>query len=278
MITARADVVGSLLRPPALLDARRLLAAGEIEPAAFKRIEDRAVDEALALQVQAGMQVVTDGEMRRESFQSQMTEAVDGFGAYDIDAFLWGEWHGTGAVGDKATARPAGLGVVAPLRRKRHLSVEEWVYMRARTDRTVKVTIPSPSLWANFWSPERSKEAYPTLDQFLEDVARILREEVEELVRLGATYINSMPPTTLCCSIRRRARSTSSRDGTSTGGWRAASSWTTTCSGTTRGHVRVPPLPGQPGQPVAHVRLVQSDRTAGLRRRPRPAPDAGVRR
>ncbi len=194
MITARADVVGSLLRPPALLDARRLFVAGEIEPAAFKRIEDHAVDDALALQVQAGMPVVTDGEMRRESFQSQMTEAVDGFGEYDIDAFLWGEWHGTGAVGDRATARPAGLGVVAPLRRKRHLSVEEWVYMRARTDRTVKVTIPSPSLWANFWSPERSKEAYPTLDQFLEDVAQILREEVEELVRLGATYIQLDAP------------------------------------------------------------------------------------
>ncbi|MDQ3327916.1 MAG: cobalamin-independent methionine synthase II family protein [Chloroflexota bacterium] len=194
MITARADVVGSLLRPPELLEARKLLASGEIEAAAFKRVEDRAVDEALALQVAAGMPVVTDGEMRRESFQSQMTEAVDGFGEYDIDAFLWGEWHGEGGVGDKATARPPGLGVVRPLRRKRHLCAEEWVYMRARTEQTVKITIPSPSLWANFWSPDLSKEAYPTLDHFLEDVARILREEVEELVRLGATYIQLDAP------------------------------------------------------------------------------------
>jgi 5-methyltetrahydropteroyltriglutamate--homocysteine methyltransferase len=56
------------------------------------------------------------------------------------------------------------------------------------------VTLPSPSLFANFWSPEASGAAYPTLDAFLEDVARILREEVEELVRLGATYVQLDAP------------------------------------------------------------------------------------
>jgi 5-methyltetrahydropteroyltriglutamate--homocysteine methyltransferase len=56
------------------------------------------------------------------------------------------------------------------------------------------VTLPSPSLYASFWSPELSREAYPTLDGFLEDVAEILREEVEELVRLGATYIQLDAP------------------------------------------------------------------------------------
>jgi 5-methyltetrahydropteroyltriglutamate--homocysteine methyltransferase len=80
------------------------------------------------------------------------------------------------------------------LRRRRFLSLEEFVYARARTDRTIKVTLPSPSLYANFWSPELSMEAYPTLDDFLEDVAEILREEVEELVRLGATYIQLDAP------------------------------------------------------------------------------------
>src|SRR5918997_6141901 len=68
---------------------------------------------------------------------------------------------------------------------------------RARTDHTIKITLitlPSPSLYANFWSPEFSGEAYPTLDGFLEDVAEILREEVEELVRLGATYIQLDAP------------------------------------------------------------------------------------
>jgi 5-methyltetrahydropteroyltriglutamate--homocysteine methyltransferase len=194
VITARADVVGSLLRPPELLEARRRLAEGGISTPEFKRVEDRAVDWAISLQERTGLPVVTDGEMRRESFQSQMVEAVEGFGEHTIDAYLWGEWHGDEAVGERAIERPATLGVVGKLRRRRFLSLEEFVYARARTDRTVKVTLPSPSLYANFWTPELSKEAYPTLDDFLEDVAEILREEVEELARLGATYIQLDAP------------------------------------------------------------------------------------
>jgi 5-methyltetrahydropteroyltriglutamate--homocysteine methyltransferase len=91
VVTARADVVGSLLRPPELLEARERYAAGGLSAAEFKRIEDRAVDWAIGLQERAGLSVVTDGEMRRESFQSQMVEAVEGFGEHDIDAWLWGE-------------------------------------------------------------------------------------------------------------------------------------------------------------------------------------------
>jgi 5-methyltetrahydropteroyltriglutamate--homocysteine methyltransferase len=192
--TARADVVGSLLRPQELLDARERYASGGLSAAEFKRIEDRAVDWAIGLQERAGLDVVTDGEMRRESFQSQMVEAVEGFGEHDIDAWLWGEWHGDGAVGDKTTERPQTLGVVGKLRRRRHLSVEEFVYARGRTEKTVKVTLPSPSMYANLWSPELSAEAYPTLDLFLEDVAQILREEVEELARLGVEYIQLDAP------------------------------------------------------------------------------------
>ncbi len=194
MLTTRADVVGSLLRPPELLEAARRHAAGEVSDAEFKRVEDRAVDWAIELQERAGLQIVTDGEMRRESFQSQLVEAVEGFGEHTIDAWLWGDWHGDASVGDRALERPASLGVFGKLRRRRHLSVEEFVYARARTGKTVKVTLPSPSLYANLWSPELSREAYPTLDDFLEDVAEILREEVEELARLGATYIQLDAP------------------------------------------------------------------------------------
>ncbi len=189
MITARADVVGSLLRPPELLAAQEDLAAGRIGRAEFKRIEDRAVDACVALQEEAGLEVVTDGEMRRLSFQSQLAEAVEGFGEWDVDAFLWGEWRGDEAVGDKATERPPELGVVEKLVRRRHLSAEEFTYARARANATIKVTLTSPSLFANLWSPELSKAAYPTLESFLEDVTKILREEVEELVRLGCAYI-----------------------------------------------------------------------------------------
>ena len=194
MIAAHADVVGSLLRPPELLEAQRDHAAGRITDAQFKAIEDRAVDQAVALQEAAGLEVLTDGEMRRMSFQSQMTQAVDGFGAWDLDAFLWGEWHGAEAVGDWSGARPAELGVVGKLKRKRHLCAEEFVYLRARTARIPKVTLPSPGLFANFWSPERSIGAYASIEEFLADVVAILRQEVEELARLGATYIQIDAP------------------------------------------------------------------------------------
>ena len=194
MITAHTDVVGSLLRPSELLRAREELTAGRITPVAFKEIEDRAVDGAVRLQEDAGIEVVTDGEMRRLSFQSQMTEAVQGFGSWDLDAFLWGEWHGVEGAEDWRRERPADLGVVGKLVRKHHLSAEEFVYLRALTRRVPKITLPSPGLFVNFWSPEASQDAYPTLDSFLADVVRILREEVEELVRLGAVYIQIDAP------------------------------------------------------------------------------------
>jgi 5-methyltetrahydropteroyltriglutamate--homocysteine methyltransferase len=192
VLEARTDVVGSLLRPAELLDARSRLARGELAPPAFKRIEDAAVDSALRLQEDAGLEVVTDGELRRLSFQSQMTAAVEGFGDWDLDAFVWGEWR-SDEYGSTRRDRPP-IAVEAPLRRKRFLSAEEFTYVRGRTDRIVKVTLPSPSLFANFWDPERSSGAYPSLEAFLADVAGILREEVDELVRLGATYIQLDAP------------------------------------------------------------------------------------
>ncbi len=189
MIVAHTDVVGSLLRPPELLCARDELMTGRMTAAAFKEIEDRAVDWAVALQEEAGLEVITDGEMRRLSFQSQMTEAVQGFGSWDLDAFLWGDWRGVEGADDWQRERPTNLGVVDKLVRERHLSAEEFVYLRAHTRCVPKVTLPSPGLFVNFWSPEISRSAYPTLDGFLADVVRILREEVEELARLGASYI-----------------------------------------------------------------------------------------
>jgi len=197
MTELRADVVGSLLRPPELLRAREDFAAGKISSAEFKAVEDRAVDSAVALQEEAGLAVATDGEMRRLSFQSQMTEAVEGFGPYDLNAFLWGDWHGEVGVGDRRTERPAFLGVVGKLSRRRHLSAEEFTYLRARTNGKSlipKITLPSPTLFVNFWPTNRRVEAYPNLEAFLSDVVDILRGEVEELVRLGATYIQIDAP------------------------------------------------------------------------------------
>ena len=192
MLDARTDVVGSLLRPPYLLEAQEKLDNGELTPSAFKRVEDKAVDDALELQEEAGLAVVTDGEMRRLSFQSQLPAAVEGFAEWDLDAFLWGEWH-SDELGELRVERPQ-LAVEHTLRRKRSLATEEFVYARGRTDLVVKVTLPSPSLFANFWDPERSKVAYRNLEDYLADVAELLREEVDELVRLGAVYIQLDAP------------------------------------------------------------------------------------
>ncbi|KPV39624.1 methionine synthase [Thiohalorhabdus denitrificans] len=196
MITAHTDVVGSLLRPAELLRAREERAAGRLDAPAFKAVEDAAVDGAVRLQEEAGMAVATDGEMRRLSFQSQMTEAVEGFGEWDLDAFLWGNWQGDAETGDWSRERPTRLGVEGRLRRRRFLSVEELVYLRARVGpgTVPKVTLPSPSLFASFWDPERSAGAYPTLEAFLADVTDLLREEVAELARLGARYLQLDAP------------------------------------------------------------------------------------
>ncbi len=194
MITAHTDVVGSLLRPPELLDARERYDRGDMPAAEFKRLEDAAVDAAVALQEEAGLDVVTDGEMRRLSFQSGLPDAVDGFGEVPLDAYLWGEWHGDDAVGDRATERPARLGVKERLRARRSIAGEELTYLRGRTTRIPKITLTSPSLYANLWSPDVSRDAYPTLDGFLEDVVAIMCDEVRELARLGATYLQLDAP------------------------------------------------------------------------------------
>lgn len=194
MIGVHADVVGSLLRPKRLLRARKAREDGRLAEEIFKRIEDRAVLRAIRLQEAAGLPVVTDGELRRLSFQSQLTEAVTGFGACDIDAFVWGDWKGDAPLPSLSVERPEKLGVVARLARRRYPSVDEFGYLQSHTTRLAKITLPSPSLWANFWSRELSSHVYPTLDSFLADIVRLLRDEVLELARRGARYIQIDAP------------------------------------------------------------------------------------
>jgi 5-methyltetrahydropteroyltriglutamate--homocysteine methyltransferase len=193
VITVHTDIVGSLLRPPALLKAREDYAAGSITPAEFKAIEDAAVDAAVKLQEDAGLDVVTDGEMRRLSFQSALTESVDGFGDVPLEAFLWGEWY-SDVIGEMNVERPAELGVSSKLKWRRHLAAEDFTYLRSRATRIAKVTLTSPSLYANLWSKEQSRDVYPTLDDFLVDVVDIYRGEVAELRRLGCRYIQLDAP------------------------------------------------------------------------------------
>jgi len=192
MLAVHAEAIGSLLRPAELLVAQHQFAVKAIDQEQLKAIEDRAVNDAIGLQEKVGLEIVSDGEMRRQSFQSQMTAAVSGFGEHDLDAFLWGDWYDESGVFKKA--RPEQLGVVSILERRRYLSVDEFVYLKAKTRCTPKITLPSAGLWANFWSSGYSTGAYPTLDSFLADVVQILRDEVAELDRLGAGYIQIDAP------------------------------------------------------------------------------------
>lgn len=193
MITARSDVVGSLLRPLELLEARGRRASGRLSDAEFKAIEDQAVDAAVELQERVGLEVVTDGEMRRLSFQSSLVDATEGCGDVSLEAFLWGEWH-SDTLGSERIDRPSRLGVVGRLRPRRAMAAEELTYLRARTTRVPKVTLASPSLHQNLWSNERSTAAYPSLDDFLADVVELYRREIAELARLGARYIQFDAP------------------------------------------------------------------------------------
>lgn len=192
-VESRLDHVGSLLRPPTLLEARARRDAGHLSHTEFKRVEDEAVRHVVRLQEECGCVVVTDGELRRDSFQSELTAACDGFEGVTLDAWLWGDWRSDSA-GDVSTPRPADLAVVERIRKRRSLAAEELTFLRSITERVQKVTLPSPSLFANLWHPERSRDAYPTLDDFLADVVAVLRDEARELARLGCRYLQLDAP------------------------------------------------------------------------------------
>jgi 5-methyltetrahydropteroyltriglutamate--homocysteine methyltransferase len=186
-ITIRSDVVGSLLRPDYLKEARQRWESGDLSPVNFKRVEDRAVDEAVALQQAAGLDVLTDGEMRRYAFFGHLIEALDGFDREGGWAIPF-----RNEVGEEVVfKRPV---VVEKLRWKRGMCTEEFAYLRARTERPKKVTLVSTQQAAAYYDPERSGGAYPTREAYLADVVDLTRREIAELIRLGCTYIQVDAP------------------------------------------------------------------------------------
>jgi 5-methyltetrahydropteroyltriglutamate--homocysteine methyltransferase len=182
-----SDVIGSLLRPAYLKEARAALECGALSDAAFKRIEDRAVNEAIDVQTAAGLDVITDGEMRRYAFYGHMIDCVEGFDKVGGWAIPFRDETGENVL----LQRPV---VVGRLKRQRHLCAEEFVYLRGRTSHPVKVTLISAQQAAAYYDPEKSRSAYSTIDGYLADVVTILREEVAELARLGCTYIQIDAP------------------------------------------------------------------------------------
>jgi methionine synthase II (cobalamin-independent) len=187
----RAEVIGSLLRPAYLKDARRRHAAGSITDAELKRAEDRAVDDAVRIQARAGVSVLTDGEMRRYAYFGHFIDSIEGFDKFGGWAVPFRDEQGHELLFQRAV-------VVSRLRRRRHLCAEEFTYLRARTERPTKATLISALNTTSYYDPNKSAGAYPTRDAYLSDAVDILRGEVDELVRLGCTYIQmDGPPYTL---------------------------------------------------------------------------------
>lgn len=196
----RAQTVGSLLRPPELKQARQGLEAGRLSAIDFKRVEDAAVDEALALQERAGLDMVSDGEMRRAHFTGPLSEVVAGMDSIEAPVQ---HWHGSGSRSGQGSGGGSGDGeptyaharvVTGKLRRLRSLASEEFVYLRARTPLAIKATLPSPLMMQTFWSPEHSPAAYSDPFEMFADAAAILREEARELVALGCEFIQLDAP------------------------------------------------------------------------------------
>jgi 5-methyltetrahydropteroyltriglutamate--homocysteine methyltransferase len=183
----RSDVVGSLLRPSYLKDARARYEKGQISHSEFKSAEDQAVDEAIELQTRTGLNVLSDGEMRRYAFYGHLIDAVEGFDKYGGWAIPFRDKRGEEVV----QPRPV---VVSKLRRKRPLCAEEFTYLRARTNHPAKTTIISAQQAAAYYDNKKSSAAYPKIDGYLADLVDILRDEVEELIRLACTYIQIDAP------------------------------------------------------------------------------------
>jgi len=183
----RAENVGSLLRPADLLDARAQLDAGAIDAAAYKAVEDRAVDAAIALQRECGLDVLSDGEMRRLVFTGSLIDSVAGIEGPPPPPTTW---HGDPAYGSQDLTRTVAQHSVSDrLRRVRSVATEEWTYVRARADRPAKATLPSPLMIGKWWNPATSIEAYPDPFDAFADATEIVRDEVRELARLGCTYV-----------------------------------------------------------------------------------------
>ena len=183
----RSDIVGSLLRPPYLRDAQGKLERGELTPAQFKAIEDRAVDEAVALQQNAGLDVVTDGEMRRYAFFGHLADALEGFDKYAGWSITFRDGQGQ----EGTVARPV---VVGKLKWKRQMAVEEFTYLRGRTKVPAKVTLLSAQQASAYYDPQKSKGAYATRDAYLADLVDFTRREIAELKRLGCEYVQIDAP------------------------------------------------------------------------------------
>jgi len=198
----RADHVGSLLRPPELLAARADHAAGKIGEAELRRIEDESIRKAVAFQESVGLQSITDGEYRREVFYGDFY--CRGLGgvtvAYDPSAV--DEQYFIDRAGHK-------LPIIVPrvysrMRWSVPIHVGDFNFIRTLTSRTPKITMPSPTI-IHFRAGRAniSRDAYPDLDLFWEDIVNGFHKEFTALADAGCRYVQIDETTLASLSDRR---------------------------------------------------------------------------
>ena len=171
-------VIGSLPRPAWVRDVILDRKAGRLSGEAASALLDRAIESAIALQERAGLDEITDGEWRRESYVKVFAERVRGF-APDLNP-------------SGGLPYPA---AVAPLEADRPIAVDEVRFLRSRTRRRVKATLPAPYIIGRrMWHPEHSRRAYPTRERLMQDCVPILRREIAALREAGADTVQLDEP------------------------------------------------------------------------------------
>jgi 5-methyltetrahydropteroyltriglutamate--homocysteine methyltransferase len=182
----RADHVGSLLRPPELLRAREDLAAGRIDAAELRGIEDEAIREIVRRQEEVGLQSATDGELRRASWHMDFIYQLDGITkeAGHIAVRFFNE-------DGEIEFTPAALHIDGKLGVSRTIFGEDFRFLQETVTTNVpKLTIPSPSM-VHYRGGKAAIDprVYPEVDEFWADLTAAYREEVRRLGELGCTYL-----------------------------------------------------------------------------------------
>jgi 5-methyltetrahydropteroyltriglutamate--homocysteine methyltransferase len=185
----RAEAVGSMLRPSYLQEARASFEAGELTRAELNKVEDHAVDEVIALQEDIGLDVVTDGEMRRRDFMAPLYEGVEGAIAAPGPPLRWK--HVTTG---KELVWHIPFVVTGRLRMVRSPVLEGFAYARTRARKPVKQSLPSPLLANWGWNAEVLREVYTDPFELLVDATALLRQQARELAAAGCAYIQIDAP------------------------------------------------------------------------------------
>src|SRR5437667_3490039 len=180
----RADHVGSLLRPQALLAARRRARDGEISRDQLRQIEDTHVRDVVAKQEAVGLKSVTDGEFRRTYFHIDFLERLQGV---TVSGGI--ETRFKSEKGEINFAPPS-LSVTGKLRHVTDIQKADFEFLKSVTTETPKVTIPSPTM-VHFRGGRKTIDihAYPDMDEFFHDLARCYRDEIDSLYRAGCRYV-----------------------------------------------------------------------------------------